>query len=362
MIILLGILIVVAAFFQFRAMRNALKGIGYSTLCSKLLVEPDEPLEMVTTISNTSRRFVPFIKLDEVLPRGTTVLDETIRTTIDIKENIRRMSSAYMMPRSKLERRLPISLPRRGRYLFRGAELSGGDFLGWNDEKRSFFALNEVVVYPKAAPVDNLDSVLGGFLGDVSVRRFIMEDPVLTVGAREYTGREPLKQISWTHSAKTARMMVKQFDYTVEPVVSVMLDVNTKKHLEEKEQLIENCFSLARSVCQLLEKKGIAYDFITNSTTGNALSSWSYMGEGLGRGHLFSILEGLGRATYDCIESFGTTIEKMKRHREGNRSVIIITSERDGNKHQAAHRLRELTGGSVTFIYGEDIDDIYSGS
>ena len=360
MVVALIVLVAVAVVLQYRSMMNALKGIGYSNRCSKLIVEPDESFEMITTISNTSRRFVPFLKIDEVLPRETVVLDGHARTKIDEKDNVRHISSAYLMPRSQLERRLPISLPRRGRYLFRGADITGGDFLGWNDDRRHFFVLNEVVVYPKAAPVDDLSSVLGGFLGDVSVRRFIMEDPVLTVGAREYTGREPLKQISWNHSARTTRLMVKQFDYTIEPVVSVMLDVSISAREETKEPLIERCFSLARSVCQLLENKGIAYDFITNATTGNALSSWVYMGEGLGKWHFFSILEGLGRATYDCIEPFRTTIEKMKRQQAGNRSTLIILPERDNEKHALVRHFQNFSGGVVKCIYGEDIDDIYS--
>ena len=52
---------------------------------------------------------------------------------------------------------------------------------------------------------DSSADVLSGFLGDVSVRRFIYEDPVLTTGFREYTGREPMKHISWTQSARGPR-------------------------------------------------------------------------------------------------------------------------------------------------------------
>ena len=360
MLVFLAILIAVAFFIEVKSINEALKGIDYTYTCSQPLVEPDETLEVITTISNKSSRFVPFIRLDELLPEEANVLSKSARIRRDEKGAQRHLSSVYMMPRSKLERRLTISFSRRGRYLFRGARVTGGDFMGLSDEMKQFFVLQEVVVYPKAAKVDDLLSILGGFFGDMSVRRFIMEDPVLTIGAREYTGREPLKQISWTHSARANRLMVKQFDYTIDPFVTVMLDVNTKSAGEVREQVLERCFSITRSVCQLLEDKGIPYDFITNATTGNTISSWSYKGEGLGRWHFFSILEGLGRATYDSTESFQSTIEKMKKHQTGNRSTIIILPERNAEKEKMVQRLQESGKGSAKLIYGEDIDDIYS--
>jgi uncharacterized protein (DUF58 family) len=181
-----------------------------------------------------------------------------------------------------------------------------------------------------------------------------MEDPVLTIGARDYTGSEPLKQISWSHSAHTNRLMVKQFDYTVEPTVSVVLDLNSNYDEDDKEERLENCFSIARSVCEILESRGIQYDFITNAITGNALFKWSYMAEGLGRSHFFAILEGLGRASYMVTESFAATIEKIHAKRNMNRSTIIIMPERDQDKHYMADKLQEHGGGAVVFIYGED--------
>ena len=56
------------------------------------------------------------------------------------------------------------------------------------------------------------------------MNRFIMEDPVLRLGYRDYTGREPIKQISWTQTARMGRMMVSCQDYTVERTVTVMLN------------------------------------------------------------------------------------------------------------------------------------------
>jgi len=337
---------------------RALRDISYSFAYSKRLAEPDEELELVAVITNESRRIVPFISLEESLPKEINVLHKDAKLRPGGSGGIKHCYSVYLMPRSTLERRVSVSFPKRGLYRCYGAEMVCGDFLGLSGDWKHFHSIVDIVIYPGAASFEKLESILGGFFGDMSVRRFIMEDPVLTVGAREYTGAEPFRQISWNHSARTARLMVKQFDYTVEPIVSVVLDVNTLAVGDERERLIEHCFSLARSVCEMLERKGIPYDFISNATTGNALSVWSYIGEGLGNAHLFSILEGLGRASLKPRENFTATIEKMKRNVEGNRSVICIMPERNAEKQQLAQSLTELRGGALQFIYGEDVNDL----
>ena len=84
------------------------------------------------------------------------------------------------------------------------------------------YQTGEVVVIPPRCENSNVLRTLGGFLGDISVRRFILEDPLLTVGFREYTGREPMKSISWTQSARVGRPLVKQYDHTVDATVTVL--------------------------------------------------------------------------------------------------------------------------------------------
>jgi len=354
MLVFLIIIILLAIILQYMSMKNALRGINYNYTCTKHLVEPDEVFDVVTTLTNQSSRFIPFVRLSETIPFRVKVLHSQAKLSVDIGNNLLHISTTYLLPKSKLDRRLPVSISKRGCYRFRGADVSCGDFLGLEETTERFYIYNnEVVVYPKEAQTDNLHNMFGGFFGDMSVRRFMMEDPVLTVSAREYTGCEPLKQISWNHSARVGKLMVKQFDYTVEPVVSVMLDVNT-----DNTMLVENCFCLTRTVCQLLETKRIAYDFITNASTCNAISRWSYVGEGLGSVHFLSILEGLGRASCIATEPFFATVDKMKKKQYKNRSLIIIMPARDDGKHQAANHLQELT---LKFVYGEDcLDDIHN--
>ena len=63
-------------------------------------------------------------------------------------------------------------------------------------------------------------------------------------GFRDYTGREPMKQISFTATARTGRMMVKQFDHTLDVTVSVVLNLDARLPSGMARPLMETCFSM----------------------------------------------------------------------------------------------------------------------
>lgn len=59
--------------------------------------------------------------------------------------------------------------------------------------------------------------MLGGFLGELSVNRYLYEDPILTAGYRSYTSGDPMRSIAWKQSVQGQGLMVKKWDYTTEP-------------------------------------------------------------------------------------------------------------------------------------------------
>jgi len=361
-VILLIIIILVK---QVRSRSNALDGIEYDSQFSKKLVEIGEPLELISTITNKLTSIRSFIRLNEQIEgviEKIDMLNDPYHKKITVQKFGDKQlysSTLYLIPRSKLRRTLKIIFEKRGRYLFRGASLYGGDFIGSETRYKYFPIEREVVVYPKAIDVPQLQDIMGGFLGDISVRRFIMEDPILTIGTREYTGREPLKQMSWKHTARTNQLMVKQFDYTTEMVVTIFLDISKPKGMKTPNEYLENCFSAARTASEYLENKKISFEFVMNAyiagfdTTQISLS--------LGKAHLRLILEKLGRATYEIMETYEEMIERFMIGHDKNRSIIVITPQRDLKKQALAKQLQKRTTGALTFIYGEDFGGVEHG-
>ena len=297
-----------------------------------LLAEPEEPTTLIFEVKNKSRRFFPYVAIENKLPFAQ---EEGVNFTF------------WLGPRQKLTRQFPVTVPRRGRYVVEEMKLKTGDFLGLKEHTKVCGRYREIVVPPKAMDFSDTDPRMGGFLGDVSANRFILEDPVLTLGFREYTGNDPMKRISWSQTARHNRLMVKKNDFTVEPSVSVILNVQTDPEISE--ETFENCFRLARAVCAALEKKGMGYSFANNarllgynrSATGIA---------GFGRRHFRAILENLGRSETVPATPLQVLLEQELQRPECSGRIVITPG---GSETRQIQRLREF--GPLLVLKGTEV-------
>lgn len=331
---------VVAALLVLALQRNAnrLTDLREDHRPEERLVDPDEKFYLELSLQNTGRHYILFARLDEQLSSAFSVHNQYAWQTMNGGWDV--SFSTWLRPRQAVRFRFQVSVATRGFYLLSPLKLSCGDFLGLGEQVRRTGQFRAVVVAPREAEEAGFADVLGGFLGDVSVRRFIHEDPVLTTGFREYTGREPMKQISWTQSARGRGLMVKVFDHTAEPRVSVLLNADTRA--KGREALLEKCYSLARTVCRVLEERGVQYDFATNADMASFVDGTSgQVGEGLGAVHFSAVLDCLGRATYFRTIP-GEQFLAQSIDASADRGRILITPSDDFAASQALDRLREL--------------------
>ena len=343
MTIVIFVLAAVAAAFALQRylLANTLKNVRYSSRPSKDIVEPEEEFELISEIRN--EKWLPelYIRVSERLPKDTSLPGEAEAWS---------RKTFYMKPYQRIVSSVSHTLAKRGRYILHGAMLTGGDFFGTKTKIQIYSQEREIVVIPKRTDNVDLDKMMGGFLGDLSVRRFIMPDPVLTIGVREYTGTEPQKDISWAHSARAGQLLVKRYDHTLELAAAVMLNLRGNSHVSP--EAFEECLSLCRVVCEQLERKGIKYSFFTNAVAVGSVRLSGGLVDGLGQGHLLAVLEWLGRATsYAVHESFEKILQKALRKAEQGRFHIIITPEQpEGALRQMIERLRIITGGEALII------------
>ena len=147
------------------------------------------------------------------------------------------------------------------------------------------------------------------------------ENPSKLVGNQK--GSEPMKMISWTQSAKGAGLMVRQYDYTVEPMVTVLLYMDGRQDAER----LEKCFCIARRVCAELEEQGVKYDFRTNAALAGSLKEYADIDEGLGQHHFYKVLEYLGRGTYMCTLSGSVFLGEAVKDAGIPRGYIVIAAD-----------------------------------
>lgn len=368
MIILLILFALILFLVERYYLQNGLSRIYYDVSVSQALLEPEEEFIIRSTIENHKPLFLPYLSMEESLPyeiqiseteqvdRDSTGLQVFTNTTSAQYEQIRNAylkSSFYLMPNQKFTREVRASLPCRGRFLFRGCNLHGGDFLGLSDSDRSFPTTREVVVMPKRAPIPDIGRLVGDFLGDLSVNRFIFEDPMLTIGFSEYTGREPLRDISWSQTARMGRTMVKNYDHTVDLSLTILLNVQSANSNPDDDQAVETCISMVRSLCETLEEQHIKYSFLTNAIPVGMIGGTDEIEQGNGNRHFFAMMEMLGRLTSIGAKPFSNIILRACRTSEQGRHHILVTPDWNPEWAEPMRLLEKLSDGHILTLTPE---------
>lgn len=351
MIVIIAAIGLLMVFLERRWAKYAINALEFQLSFDRYLAQPQQPITCSFTVINHGRLPIPFVRVLLDFPRDAIPSAEHRWNDSDQQDKVMSWYCEHRLTipgRRSITRSIKLSFPQRGEYTVGGYHLSAGDLLGFREESRHGQG-QKVVIMPRLSDQITAVDAVGGFLGDVSVRRFILEDPILTVGFRDYTGREPMRSISWTRTAQAGTLQVKQYDHTAEHHVVVLLNTDgaTERQLEE-------CLRLTRSACEKLEQRRISYGFLTNANLPGPVGKIQSMTEGLGQQHLNTILYGLGGADKTCYYSFRRLVGQTLKKRKSNESYVVITPVRDEQTNVCLRRLSSAAGAPVCVLVGSE--------
>ena len=336
--------LIVIAVLERLSRRPDLRRLYVSFSADMDLVEPGEIVTLRYTVCNTGRFPILCGGFALQLDEAVTVREEgawAARHVTDSFSGPRVDYHFYLLPRRRFSGKLRLSLKKRGVIDLGKCYLETGDLLGLQSAVSTREIGVRVICTASCVPLD-APKTLGGFLGNVSVRRFIHEDPSMLIGYRDYTGREPMKQISWFQTAKAGQLTVRVYDHTVDRNVTLLVNMQAASpHVSER------CLSLTRTVCEILEAGKVPYALRSN---GDLQS----LHEGLGRGHLHFILRRIGVSRLAGYRSFSDLVDKAIAHRSGADSFIVVTPALSAAGEKALRRLQAVSDTRVCVLYGEE--------
>ena len=342
----------IAAAIQFRHVRSSLKRLIYQSTLDRELAEPDQILTLSSTVRNIGRVPIFYINLMEAFPEKARLEEDEDwkrRHMRDIFSGLCCVSTFYLLPHRRYLQETHFSLPERGSYFFGKYYTTVGDFLGLQTKYRSGEIGKKVVVMPRRWENPQVAMILGGYLGEISVRRFLFEDPVLTIGVREYTGAEPMKQISWKQSARTGTLQVKNFDHTVDAYVTVLLNLDGGTPEDQ-----ECCYRITRTVCETLEKRHIPYAFLGNGDLRGPHGRLDWLSEGLGSSHFQVLMYALGQCEGRVMFSFSELAARALKKQRRNRGFIVISPPLRSRDREALMMLRRASETEPCLLIGAE--------
>lgn len=275
--------------------KRALKKVSYTRSFSKKQVFAGEKVELVEVLKNEKLAPVPWVRVES---RISPYLRFKSQKNLDIAMDSFHKSLFFLGGYSRITRRHEISCLRRGYYDCSEVYMAAGDLFGLASVHRDFMGDAKLYVYPLMLRPEELPQSALKWQGDVSVKRWIMPDPILVNGIREYRPGDSQKDVHWGATAKTGVLQVKNRDYTVSPRVLLCLNVQINDRvygaMEPKDiEYMEKGVNVAASLAGWCCSNGVEVGFCSNGEDKSAPDDDIYISPARGENKLKEILRSL---------------------------------------------------------------------
>jgi len=344
------IIVIIGLLLEGISLKRDMSKVSVDFEISSYCTEPGVPFSIQTLVKNRSR-----------VPLSYLAVIYTFSLHANLAEGLNYTKKAHGLLVKKIcriggRRRkklvLQTSLDKRGIHAFSADAVEFGDFLGFKEYSKNPFISREVVVYPKRIESEALREKLGRFFGDVAAKRFLIRDPILIVGTREYTGREPMKEVHWLKSAQRGELMVKEFDFNRKFSVSVLMSAEGISYSDDEE--MDKMCELARAVCENLAAAGASVRFFSNAMRRGVQRGSLWKCE-VSTMHMGALLEGLGRATSLERGTLDDLTAFALRESNYDSAYILLLPKGDARAAEASRRLSASTNQEVSVIQMEEL-------
>ncbi|MBO0994714.1 DUF58 domain-containing protein [Bacillus sp. SD088] len=348
--IVMTIIIIIGQVFVFH--RWGLAKIRYRRSFSKQAVFTGESIEMVDEISNKKLLPVPWLRLESKIDANLQFqkrsnLDNEVHAGGDFHRTL-----FSLMPYQKVRRRQMLTCQKRGYYRFETVSLTTGDIFGFGQVFKSVPSKAEIIVYPSLISMDDIPLPTHSWLGDVVVRRWIMEDPFLIAGVREYSPGDPLNTINWKATAKSQVLQVSQKDFSADHHLMIYVNFTQTEDIWRPivdELLMEKAISYAASIAQYALDNGIDTGFGCNSYFNEMDKQSIHIDPANGEQHLMYLLETMAKLKIGSSTYFDFFLkDEVEREVEGT-DILIITALVTDKMREYIKQL-EARGNSVEIL------------
>jgi uncharacterized protein (DUF58 family) len=185
--------------------------------------------------------------------------------------------------RSRIER----SFAKRGVYPINGFVIRTRFPFGFIEQRRQIETNGEIVVYPQPAPWDDLRRLLPLLQGRIESRAKGSGSDLYAI--RQYLSSDHHHHIDWKATAKTTRLMVREYTRDDDWRVTIVFDPRVEKETASAPEFAEK-FERAVTLAASL----VAH-FIREGAEVRLLAGDRDSGFGLGRAHSYKLFHSLAR-------------------------------------------------------------------
>ncbi len=316
---------------------NGFKKLSYKLTISVAEAFEGDEIEIVEEIDNAKLLPLPWIRTEISCSRWLSFSGQ--RVVPDEKNEQRGLISGVFMlkGRQRCRRVWKVRCEKRGVHGIDSVTVSLSDLFGLAKPVSVFHINASVRVLPLPADIDAGEMSGDDFIGDIRVERFVLPDPFVISGAREYTGREPMNRIHWAQTARMGRPMVYNNEFTTERRALIVLNMqrgamSTVQRLSVP--VLEAQIKAAAYAAEIFGQMRAEYSLISN-TAGERL----VVQAGEGYEHMMKTLRSLAEIKNGCGEHLDDLLSGLDLY--GVTDVIFISAFMTERLFETMERLSE---------------------
>lgn len=332
--------------------------LQYTRSFNKEKVYAGEEIEMIDEISNNKLLPIPWLRLESKIDRNLQFVGKQDQLTEVHSEEFHRTLFS-MLPYQKITRRHKVRCTKRGYYELKNVSLTLGDIFGFGESFRKFNAKAAVTVFPEMIAIEEIPLPSHSWLGDIIVRRWIIEDPFVIAGVRDYSRGDSLNSVNWKATARTGNLQVSKKDYTADHQLMIYLNFDESEDIWmpiQNTSLIEKGISYAASIAGNSIAKGINTGFGCNSylvepfreKTENDTKSSIRIEPKSGKHQLTYLYDTMAKLSMDRSISFNRFLMEDLETRTQT-DILLITSIITDNIQEKIHLL-EKQGNKIELL------------
>jgi uncharacterized protein (DUF58 family) len=230
-------------------------------------------------------------------------------------------------PYERVRRRYRVRCTTRGHHRFGPATLTTGDPFGFVTREKAVDVVDELIVYPRIAPVTAFGLPAKQPLGDRKAVQPLVEDPMRLDGVRPYTAGDSFRRIHWRASARTGALQSRRYERTADPTIALFLDVNTFEHFWEgfDPALLELAITVTASLAAYAIEDGRQVGLYANGPLSGT-AQFVRVPPGRHPAQLSRILEALARLVPSTGVRIEQTLTRESRSLPWGATVVIVTA------------------------------------
>lgn len=329
----------------------------------------EEPTPIIVSLHNRKWLFPTFSVITEVRGRDRerSALADEIKELLPAKwaEKLSRPPLVkhtldyfvFVPRRGEIENKAEHVFPRRGRFVIKDFELSTRFPFGFFRHRRRLSAQEaEITIFPRLVNIEKELEDLPLEVGKLVANKRGMGQDLLAL--REYQPMDDLRRVDWKATARTSRLIVREFSAEDDKRITIVFDTRLRKtNLEKKKSLRERLED---------ERKGLKISpdeerfEIGVSRTASFLSYFTEeqaeirlliddeKGEfGIGREHLYECLKRLAVVEPRFIEKFDNQdfekiLSEIADERDKSHTFLITTQTENNFSPEIAQKVNVL--------------------